>query len=128
MQSHPANTRPHQLRSGGDQEIGTAISFTECSQMVGLIQKSVKTPQKHRLFVQLFFVQLSFEILLSDCWLSRVSVRTTCACAHTHTEASARCWRYWKSILNKAQGRQCVFKGYVCINVPSQGNCMFRLC
>ena len=33
---------------------------TECSQMVGLIQKSVQTPRKHRLFVQLFFVWLSF--------------------------------------------------------------------
>ena len=31
------------------------------------------------------------------------------------------------SIVNKAQGKQCVFKGCVCINVPSQVNCMFRL-
>ena len=28
--------------------------------MAGLIQKSVDTPQKHNLFVQLFFMQLSF--------------------------------------------------------------------
>ena len=30
------------------------------SEMAGLIQKSVETPQKHCLLVQLFFVQLSF--------------------------------------------------------------------
>ena len=52
-----ANTRPHQLHRG-DQEMGTAISCTECSQVAGLIQKSVETPQKHRLFVQLFFYSL----------------------------------------------------------------------
>ena len=33
-----ANTRPHQLR-WGDREMGTVISYTECSQMAGLIQK-----------------------------------------------------------------------------------------
>ena len=38
-----ANTRPHQLR-WGDREMGTAISCTECSQVAGLIQKSVETP------------------------------------------------------------------------------------
>ena len=54
-----ANTRPHQLH-WGDQEMGTAISCTECSQVAGLIQKLVETPRKHRLFVQLFFMQLSF--------------------------------------------------------------------
>ena len=59
-----ANTRPHQLR-WGDREMGTAISCTECSQVAGLIQKSVETPRNHGLFVQLysvqlFFVQLSF--------------------------------------------------------------------
>ena len=37
-----ANTRPHQLR-WGDREMGTAISCTECSQVAGLIQKSVET-------------------------------------------------------------------------------------
>ena len=42
-----ANTRPHQLR-WGDREMGTAISCTECSQVAGLIQKSVETPRKHR--------------------------------------------------------------------------------
>ena len=45
MQSYPlpaehvsANTKPHQL-CWGDQEMETAISYTECSQMAGLIQK-----------------------------------------------------------------------------------------
>ena len=51
-----ANTRPHQSR-WGDQEMGIAISCTECSQVAGLIQKAVETPQKHCLFVQLSFVQ-----------------------------------------------------------------------
>ena len=40
MQSYPlisANKRPHQVR-WGDQEMGTAISCTECSQVAGLIQ------------------------------------------------------------------------------------------
>ena len=70
MQSHPlhrtrlANTRPHQL-CWGDWEMGTAISCIEYSQVAGLIQKLVETPQKHRLFVQLFFVQLSFVYVLS---------------------------------------------------------------
>ena len=50
-----ATTRPHQL-CWGDQEMGTAISCTECSQVAGLIQKLVETPRKHRLFVQLSFV------------------------------------------------------------------------
>ena len=40
--------------------MGTAISCTKCSQMAGLIQKLVETPQKHCFFVQLFFVQLFF--------------------------------------------------------------------
>ena len=40
-----ANTKPHQLR-WGDQEMGTAISYTECSQVAVLIQKSPKTPCK----------------------------------------------------------------------------------
>ena len=53
-----ANTRPHQLH-WGDWEMGTAISCTECSQVAGLIQKLVETPQKRRLFVQMFFMQLS---------------------------------------------------------------------
>ena len=45
-----ANTRPHQLR-WGDREMGTAISYMyiECSQVAGLIQKSVETLQKHML-------------------------------------------------------------------------------
>ena len=54
-----ANTRPHQL-CWDDREMGAAISCIECSQVAGLIQKSAETPRKHRLFVQLFFVQLSF--------------------------------------------------------------------
>ena len=37
--------------------MGTAISCTECSQVAGLIQRLVKTPRKHHLFVQLFFVR-----------------------------------------------------------------------
>ena len=51
-----ANNRPHQLR-WVDRKMGTAISCTECSQVAGLIQKSVEAPRKHRLFVQLSFVQ-----------------------------------------------------------------------
>ena len=54
-----ANTRPHQLR-WGDREMGTAISCTECSQVAGLIQKSVETPRKHRRFVQLSFIRRSY--------------------------------------------------------------------
>ena len=63
---------PHQLH-WGDREMGTAISCTECSQVAGLIQKSVETPRKHHLFVQLFFMQLSFvrrscvAIVIIDC-------------------------------------------------------------
>ena len=34
-----ANTRSHQLR-WGDQEMGTAISCTECSQVASLIQNA----------------------------------------------------------------------------------------
>ena len=52
-----AKTRPHQLR-WGDSEMGTAISCIECSHMAGLILKVVENLQKHRIFVQLFFVQL----------------------------------------------------------------------
>ena len=48
--THLANTRSHQL-CWGDQEVGTAISSTECSQVAGLIQKSVETLRKHCLFV-----------------------------------------------------------------------------
>ena len=33
---------------------------TECSQVAGLIQRSVEAPRKHHLFVQLPFVQLPF--------------------------------------------------------------------
>ena len=40
-----ANTRPHQPH-WGDREMETAISCTECSQVAGLIQKSVETPCK----------------------------------------------------------------------------------
>ena len=54
-----ANTRPHQLH-WGDREMGTATSCIVCSQVAGLIQKSAETPRKHHLFIQLFFVQLSF--------------------------------------------------------------------
>ena len=54
-----ANTSPHQFH-WGDREMGAAISCIECSQMAGLIQKVVENPWKHRLFMQLFFVQLSF--------------------------------------------------------------------
>ena len=50
---------PHQLH-WGDWEMGTAISYMECSQVAGLIQKSVEALRKHCLFVQLFFVQLPF--------------------------------------------------------------------
>ena len=42
-----ANTRPHQLR-WGDQEMGTAISCTKCSQVAGLIQKLVETPRNSK--------------------------------------------------------------------------------
>ena len=42
-----ANTRPHQLR-WGDQEMGTAISCTKCSQVAGLIQKLVETPRSSK--------------------------------------------------------------------------------
>ena len=59
----PIPCRPHQLDLG-DWEMGTAIytymSCTECSQVAGLIRKFVDTPRKHRLFVQLSFVQRSF--------------------------------------------------------------------
>ena len=79
-----ANTRPHQLR-WGDREMGTAISCTECSQVAGLIQKSVETPRKHRLFVQLFFVQLCF-VRRSYVAIDR-HVLSTRACARAHTEA-----------------------------------------
>ena len=50
-----ANTGPHQLR-WSDWEMETAISCTECSQVAGLIQKSVETPRKHLNFVQLYYV------------------------------------------------------------------------
>ena len=53
------NSRPHQLR-WGDWEMGTAISCTECSQTTRLIQKVARDSLKARLFVQLFFLQLSF--------------------------------------------------------------------
>ena len=36
-----ANTRPHQLR-WGEWEMGTAISWIECSQMADLVQKVVE--------------------------------------------------------------------------------------
>ena len=95
-----ANTRPHQLR-WGDREMGTAISCTECSQVAGLIQK---TPRKHRLFMQLFFMQLSFirrsciVIIIVDC---RVKV---IGAAHAHTEVLEV-----PEVLmaNKTQGKQC---------------------
>ena len=45
-----ANTRPHQL-CWGNWEMGTAISFTECTQVAGLIQRSVEAPQKHTCFM-----------------------------------------------------------------------------
>ena len=37
-----ANTRPRQLH-WGNREMGTAISCIECSQMAGIVQKSVET-------------------------------------------------------------------------------------
>ena len=55
-----AITRPHQLR-WGDREMGPGILCMACSQMASLIQKVVENTQKHRLFMQLFFVQLSFR-------------------------------------------------------------------
>ena len=42
-----ANTRSHQLR-WDDQEMGTAISCTKCSQVAGLIQKLVETPRSSK--------------------------------------------------------------------------------
>ena len=42
----------HQLR-WGDREKGIAISCIECSQVAGLIQKSVDTPRKHCVHAQL---------------------------------------------------------------------------
>ena len=49
------NTRPQQLH-WGDQDMETAISCIECSQVAGLIQNVVQNLQKHRLFVQLLLV------------------------------------------------------------------------
>ena len=40
-----ANARPHQLH-WGDQKMWTAISYTECSQMVGLICKASRDSSK----------------------------------------------------------------------------------
>ena len=40
------NTRPHQLH-WGDQEMGTAISCIECSQIAGLIQKVIENLHAH---------------------------------------------------------------------------------
>ena len=112
-----ANTRPHQLR-WGDREIGTAISCTECSQVAGLIQKSVETSRKHRLFLQLFFMQLSFVrrsyvvIVIVDRHMCVLSVRK-------RVRAHAEVLEIPKVLIaNKAQGKQCV--GCVCINVPAK--------
>ena len=86
-----ANTRPHQVR-WGDREMGIAISRTEYSQVAGLIQKLVETPRKHRLFVQVFFMQLSFvrrscvAIVIVDRHMYVLSVR----------KRIQRCWRYQK--------------------------------
>ena len=66
-----ANTRPHQLRSGGDREMGTAILFTECSQMEGLIQKSVETPRSKARSLYAAVLRAA----VCERWLSRVSVR-----------------------------------------------------
>ena len=92
-----ANTRPPQL-CWGDQEMGTAILCIECSQVAGLIQELVETPQKHRLFVQLFFVQLSFvrrscvAIVIVDRHVY-VLLIYRCVCARARIQ---RCWRYRK--------------------------------
>ena len=81
-----ANTRPHQLH-WGDQEMGTATSCIESSQVAGLILRSVETPRKHCLFGQLFFVQLSFiqrsylVIIIIDRHMLSVRKRMR---AHTH--------------------------------------------
>ena len=68
MQSHPLHRKrfsQYQVR-WGDREMGTAISFTECSQVAGLIQKFIETP----------FVQRScVAIVIVDCHVYVLSVR-----------------------------------------------------
>ena len=51
----------------------------------------------------------------------------TCVCARAYRDAGGTGGATW------AQGKQCkaisvCLEGCVCINVPSQVNCMFRLC
>ena len=63
-----ANSRPHQLR-WGDCEMGTAISFTKCSQIASRIQKmGIRSPKaSYLIFVQLSFVQLAIVITCCRC-------------------------------------------------------------
>ena len=80
---------------------GTAVSFMECSQMAGLIQKSVETPWSKP------------PSLPCSCSL--------CSCLSRSYIANIGChmFRCVKSNLNKAKGKQCVFNSCVCINVPT---------
>ena len=85
-------------------------------------------PRKHRLFMQLFFVQLSFvrrsyvAIVIIDRHVLSISVRARkCVRARAHTEVLEV---PEVLIASKAQCKQCetnsVCLGFVCINVLGQ--------
>ena len=92
-----ANTRPHQLH-WGNQEMGTAISCIECSQMAGIVQKSVETREStvsscscsscscslcSCLFVQLFFVQLSLRAAVLRATVFHLKIVQAVVCTFT---------------------------------------------
>ena len=80
--------------------------------MAGLIQKTAETLRKHRLFVYLFFVQLSFvRCVAIETVDYRSRVIGTCinvACARAHTEVGGGTGSIAAN--NKAQGKQCKTK------------------
>ena len=104
IQSHPlrrthfSQYQAHQL-CWSDQEMGTATLCTKYSQMAGLIQEN---PQKHHLFMQLFFVQLSFVqrlyVVIATINHHILSVlKCVCVCARIQ-----KCRRYRKFFMDKA--------------------------
>ena len=93
-----ANTRPHQLR-WGDQEMGTAISCTKCSQVAGLIQKLVETPRNSKapplrpavLRAAVFHLKiLCSDRIIVNCHVYVLSIyRYVNACVHARTYRGA---------------------------------------
>ena len=77
-----ANTRPHQLH-WGNQEMGTAISCIECSQMAGIVQKSVETRESTVSSCSCLFMQLSLRATVLRAAVFHLKIVQAVVCTFT---------------------------------------------